>query len=50
MDSVWACELNGTMLSNLGAKKVVPHKLRQTDDAKIVSQVDRPVGELNKIA
>ena len=50
LDSIWTCELNGTMLSNLGAKKVIPHKPCQTDDAKIVSQVDRPVGELNKIA
>ena len=37
--------MNGTILSNLGAKKVVPHRQCQTDDAEIVSQNDHPKGK-----
>ena len=45
LDSIWTCELRGTMLSNLGAKKVVSHRRRQTDDAEIVNQNDRLEGK-----
>ena len=49
LDSIWTCELNGSMPSNLGTKKVIPHRQCQTDDAKIVNRDDRLVGLLTKI-
>ena len=49
LDSIWTCELSGNVLSNLGEKKVVPHRRHQTNDDKIVSRDDRPVGMLTEI-
>ena len=45
LDSIWTCELSGTVLSNLGAKKVISQRQSQTDDAEIVSQNDRLEGK-----
>ena len=47
LDSIWTCELNGNMLSNLGAKKVIPTDGAKLIMQKIVSQNDRPEGKLS---
>ena len=41
LDSIQTCELSGTVLSNLFAKKVVPHRWRQSDYVEIVNQNDQ---------
>ena len=42
VDSIWTFELDGTVLYNYVSKSNRPHRRRQTDDARIVSQVWSP--------
>ena len=39
LDSIWTCELNGTVLLNHVLKSNCPHRWRQTDDVWIINQV-----------